>query len=360
MTERVYVHVGPFKTGTTYVQGLLTNNAERLAEAGVLFPRGSWKTQARGVRDLMGKPDVPSTGRSVEGEWQRVVDEVHAWGGPTAVLSNETISKAGPREVKRVLRSLRGLEVHLVYTARDLSRVIPAMWQTGLRSRQDYTWEEYVGAVRDPRTGGPWGERFWQSQDAPDVLGRWSRHLPVEQVHVVTVPRPGSPPELLWQRFCTVPGVDPSGHDLEVERSNVSLGTAEAELLRRVNAAARAAGVGNQPWLKWIRQIATRVLEPAPDKLPFTLPEEDFGWVHERSLGIVDGLRRGGFPVVGDLDELVPVPPDSGTGRHPTAAPEAATLDAAVDAVVLLVAELGEREQQARSGMGGKGRRRHD
>ena len=36
MTERVYLHVGTPKSGTTYLQRVLDHNRERLAAAGVL------------------------------------------------------------------------------------------------------------------------------------------------------------------------------------------------------------------------------------------------------------------------------------------------------------------------------------
>ena len=36
VTQRVYLHVGAPKSGTTYIQGVLEHNRARLADAGVL------------------------------------------------------------------------------------------------------------------------------------------------------------------------------------------------------------------------------------------------------------------------------------------------------------------------------------
>ncbi len=52
---------------------------------------------------------------------------------------------------------------------------------------------------------------------------------------MVTVPPPGSEPELLLRRFCEVVGVDASRLDREVGRLNESVGRTQAELLSRVN-----------------------------------------------------------------------------------------------------------------------------
>ena len=337
MTDRVYLHVGPFKTGTTYVQGLLAANAKQLAEQGVLYPRGSFGRQSRSLRDALGQDAMPANNRAIGGEWQLLADELTAWSGESAVLSHEMLSAARPSAVKQLHRRLAAYEVHVVYTARDLSKVAPAMWQTGLRSQRPDTWAEYVADLRSPSHGGP-GRKFWLSQDAPDVLQRWRKHLPLECLHVVTVPPPGSPRELLWQRFCSVLGVETTGHSLQPRRSNPSLGTAEAELVRRVNVLLHDADIAPRRWLRWSRWLGHE-LEQRNDMARFTLPADELGWLSTRAEKIVEGLRRGGYPVVGDLDELLP-PAAPDPGRHPSDASDAEVLDAAVDAVHRAVLKL--------------------
>jgi hypothetical protein len=337
MTDRVYLHVGPFKTGTTYVQGLLAANARRLAEQGVLYPRGSFGRQSRSLRDALGQESMPGRSRAIAGEWEILADELAAWSGESAVLSHEMLSAARPSSVTQLYRRLAAYDVHVIYTARDLSKVAPAMWQTGLRSQRPDTWAEYVADLRSPTRGGP-GRKFWLSQDAPDVLERWRRHLPLESLHVVTVPPPGSPRELLWQRFCSVLGVDTTGHSLQPRRSNPSLGTAEAELVRRVNVLLHAADIAPRRWLRWSRWLGHE-LEQRSDMAKFALPAQELGWVSVRAREIVEGLARAGYPVVGDLDELLP-PATPDPGRHPSDAADAEVLDAAVDAVHRAVLKL--------------------
>ena len=45
------------------------------------------------------------------------------------------------------------------------------------------------------------GSWFWGAQEIPDILDRWGHDLPPERVHLVTVPPPGGPKQLLWKRF---------------------------------------------------------------------------------------------------------------------------------------------------------------
>ncbi len=350
MTEKVYVHVGPHKTGTTYVQGLLMGNADRLADQGVLFPRRTFRNQGRALREVLKRGSMPATGGDVSGSWGKLAQEMDRWDGRAAVMSHEMVASATPPEIRRLVGALKGYDVHVVYTARDLTRVAPAMWQTGLRSRQPFSWQHYANSLRGTAGDfGPWGERFWTSQDAPATLARWRKHLPTESLHVVTVPKPGSPPELLWQRFCTVLGVDPAGHDLQPPRSNPSLGTAEAELLRQVNERLAGADLDSSTALFWTRWLG-RKLEQRPEKLKYTLPPEDFDWLSARSRRVVDGLQAGGYPVVGDLADLLPVRGDPERDRHPSDAPQDAVLDVAVDALQHLVRELTLHGRAAKPG----------
>lgn len=355
MTERVYLHVGPFKTGTTYLQSLLTANAARLGEQGVLYPGGTFARQSRAIHDALGRESMPSSDRSIAGEWDRLADEMRGWPGTAAVLSQETLSAAERKDVDRLYERIAGPDVHVIYTARDLSRVAPAMWQTSLRSRRTATWAEYVAALRSPnRSSRKAGRHFWRCQDAAAVLDLWRRHVPVENLHVVTVPRSGSPPELLWQRFCQVLEVDTAGHDLQARRANPSLGAAEAELLRRLNSRLAVSDVNPKNWLFGIRWLA-RELEQRPGAVRFALPPEDLSWISARAEKIVAALRTAGYPVVGDLDELLPRPgPDDGrtpgASRDASIASDAEILDAAVDALERAVRHVGENRRRRDGG----------
>jgi hypothetical protein len=356
VTERVYLHVGPFKTGTTYLQGLLTANADRLAEQGVLYPGGTFARQSRAIHDALGRESMPSSDRDIAGQWDRLAAEIRGWPGTAAVLSQETLSAAERKDVAQLYGRIASPDLHVIYTARDLSRVAPAMWQTSLRSRQTATWADYLAALRSPdRFSRKAGRHFWRCQDAAAVLGLWRGHVPVENLHVVTVPRSGSPPELLWQRFCQVLGVDTQDHDLQPDRANPSLGAAEAELLRRLNSRLADTDINPKNWLFGIRWLA-RGLEQRPGAVRFALPPEDISWISSRAENIVRALRAAGYPVVGDLDELLPQPgPDDGRTpgayRDDSIASDAEILDAAVDALERAVRHVGENRRR-RGGSG--------
>ena len=91
MAQRVVLHVGTMKSGTSFLQNVLGENKAELAERGVLVPGRRWRRQVRAVKELIahggpGQPPMP-----VDGVWQQMVEEIRAWPG-TAVISMEYLS----------------------------------------------------------------------------------------------------------------------------------------------------------------------------------------------------------------------------------------------------------------------------
>ncbi len=93
MATKTFLHVGLPKSGTTYLQAVLADNKERLADRSrLLFPGKSWHEQVRAVRDVRGQR---GRGASADdsGAWQSLVDEIAAWDGD-AIISMEWLGGA--------------------------------------------------------------------------------------------------------------------------------------------------------------------------------------------------------------------------------------------------------------------------
>jgi hypothetical protein len=86
----------------------------------------------------------------------------------------------------------------------------------------------------------------------------------------------------------------------------VSIGVAEAELLRRMNPQLRE----RLDWPTYERQVKVGLasrLAARDGSARLAVPLERRDWVNERADQLISGLRKGGYDVVGDLDELRPV-----------------------------------------------------
>ena len=154
----------------------------------------------------------------------------------SVVISDEHLAALTPQQVERAVSALASREVHVVYATRNLARLLPSEWQEYIKHGSKLTFGDWTQKVFNSREKGP-GKWFWSVHDPVDVIDRWSSHVPVEHIHVITLPLPGADKNELWRRFCGVVDVDPSvATEFEVA-GNDSLGVAEAELLRRVNEA---------------------------------------------------------------------------------------------------------------------------
>ena len=52
-TPTIVLHIGAMKTGTSYMQSVLEQDKELLAQRGVYWPGASWKDQRLAVQDLL-------------------------------------------------------------------------------------------------------------------------------------------------------------------------------------------------------------------------------------------------------------------------------------------------------------------
>ncbi len=340
--RRVLVHIGPYKSGTTYLQNILWGNQTLLAKAGVCLPRADWRGQRRAVAALLRRD--PSGPRGGTDRWDALAREVaDAEEAEVAVISVERLCEADSAAVGALVTSLAPATIDVVYTARSLGRVLPGDWQTRIRNRAAPTWADYLASVRDPGDAESYGARFWRQQDPGQSLPPWLEHLPAERVHIVTVPPPGSAPELLWQRFGEVLGLHPDGYDLAVPRSNVSLGGVEAEALRRLTARV-ADRLPLRAYVDVVNHFVARdVLERREQSFRLVLPKGELDWLQPRSAAAIDFLRDGGFSVVGDLAELA-LRPEPGE-RAPDAVQPAEVAAVLSEVLAETVLELGRRQR---------------
>lgn len=336
----VFVHIGGPKTGTTYLQELLWTNRAALRQVGLLYPGRGAAAHFMAAQDLTGHAFHGHQDSRIRGAWPRLVEEVRGWPG-TSVISHEVLALTDPEAISRAHDALAFADVHVIFTARDLARQIPSVWQEDLKNRHALTFRRMLRGLRDDDPDPPFLSRlFWRFQDPVPALARWAAALPPERVHVVTVPPPGADPGLLWERFAATIGLDPRGLELTLPTpANQSMGVVEANLLRRLNV--RLGRDFDWPvYEQWVKAgLAGHVLAARPGKLPLRLPAEQHEWVTQRARRMCAELAAAGYDVVGDLDDLVPSPPEA-PARHPDRATDAELVDAAVHALAALIRTL--------------------
>jgi hypothetical protein len=315
-SPRAVLHVGLPKTGTSFLQGVLRSNAELLERHGVRLPDASkTPSQQLFLAVLYLTERSESWGRSADAghrAWERISADVRRRGG-TTVISSETLCLATDEQIGRILGDLRGVsgdvQVDVVVTVRDPARQVPAEYQEGVKHGRRLSYPKFLDTILSEDGGGAkrhsTRRRFWNAQDPVAVLDRWAAHVGPEHCHVVTCPPPGADPTLLWSRMAKVLGVDEVAVEMPPKEVNTSLGAVQIEVLRRLNR--RVNRQGNERVYGDVvkRLYAGTILRgQAGEKL--RLPVAYAERVRSLASEWVEQLSERGYPVSGDLADLVP------------------------------------------------------
>lgn len=332
MAERVFFHIGAPKSGTTFLQTLMWRNKETLKGLGLLYPgrqRMDHFHATEVVRELTAQDGPNSTA------WDLLCNEIGDWPG-TALITHEFFGAASAVQARQALERLAPADVHLVFTARDYGRQFPAVWQEAVKMRTTTSLDDYVDKVLAGEISGPWG---WSTQDVPAILERWGSTLDPRNVHVVTVPGSGAPRDLLWRRWCQVLQIPPDSCDLDVARSNESLGAAQAAFFLKVKSHIPADLRPGPERHKWLRgYLGHQVLVPQQGDR-FGLRRRHLDELRNIALEEVEILASRGYDVAGDLEELIPSPPATEL-PNPADVADSELVEVAARAVATMTAEV--------------------
>ncbi|MGH3345363.1 MAG: hypothetical protein ACRDO4_00145 [Nocardioides sp.] len=341
MSRRVYLHIGAPKTGTTYLQDRLALNAKALSDHGVHFPTKSPLVspglfQFRAALDLLDQDWGGKAGHA-RGSWDALVRRVKRLNG-TVVISHEILAPATPAKIDRAKQDLAGAELHIVYSARDLARQLPAAWQESIKQGRKWRFGRFV---KKAERGQIW---FARSFDVPSVLGTWGAHVPPEHIHLVTVPQGPTDGDGLWERFCRATGIDPAWGPVESGRSNASLGVVETAVLRQLNVRLDRQSRREAAYDQLIRQMLAEQELVRGDSPRIMLRPEDYDWVEERSRQWLEWIEQAGIDVVGDVTDLLPArPAEDETWRDPDKVKPRARYRVAMEALAAMTNEAAAR-----------------
>lgn len=330
---RAVLHIGAFKTGTTFLQACMKENSEALAYRGVLIP----ERQREALEDLRRIGRGEHNGST--GAWHDLAQQVHAWTGPSAVVSKEGMSGLNEVAVTAAIHALQPMPVRVIYGVRDLKAVIPSQWQTSLRGTgQTWTLEEYVaGVTAELPQDFAAGRSFWKKHDWPTIVARWQQAGPSGGVTLLVTPKQRRDPSLIWRMFAQAAEIDVLGLPVPGP-ARESLGAASTEVVRQVNL--RLAETKMKPK---VRSRARNIVKGdlsyrclaarSSGERRIALPEGLDEWLAETTQRQVEKLSGLDVPVVGDLADLTPAPGQIAGETNPELSADADIRAAADDAV---------------------------
>lgn len=332
------LHIGFRKCGTTAIQAALMRAREPLAAAGICYP-GKHSSHTFAALAVTGRTRgaVARGARSQPmRQWTTLVDEVaRLEPDRRAVLSSEFFDVADEPTIRRIAADLGEDRLHVVVTARPLSKILPSAWQQQVQAGLQRSYGEWLKNVLEGNDTIKTYTTFWERHDHAEVLSRWAGVVGAERVTLIVLDEHDR--ELPYRSFETMLGAPAGILQEEPNRTNRSMSSAEVELIRRVNRTIFTTDVRWSEYNTWIyRGAAHRVLVervPEADEPRTVTPR----WALERasqiSAGFLGRIEELGITVVGDLQRLATLAPPTAPEAI-EAAPTVVPMQVAVEAVL--------------------------
>ncbi|MBM0124423.1 hypothetical protein [Pimelobacter simplex] len=301
------VHIGPYKTGTTAMQGALWEARDALAEHGVAYPGELAHEMNAAMAVALGRVDPGKDVEAFRERWYAMVAAMQAARPRVGVLSSEVYCEATD-DGARTLLDVLGPQTHVVITVRPIVRLLGSQWQQYGQNVPVPSYDDWLRAIlaqaEDP-DGGTVTPSFWQRHRHDRLVERWVRLVGGDRVTVIVVDdrdHRGLP-----AAFEGLLGLPEGLLRPPADKTNRSLTFAEATLMQElVERTSRA------PWTsadhgRFIRFGAARGLQAAP---PDPAAERLLtpGWAVDRALEVGAGMAQrigvSGARVVGDLGLL--------------------------------------------------------
>ncbi len=324
----VYLHVGPVKTGSTYLQQLLWTNRQSLAEQGVFHPCEHDNEMWFATNDIQDGAFIHFDLPEAEGAWRRVRNRALAFNGKS-IMSHEVLGLSTDEHVAKIAASLHRARLHVIVMARGLAALLPSVWQEKVKMVDpDIAWPQFL--EEQVQSGAP-------LTDASLIVDRWLKYVPAERIHVVTVPPRGTDRGLLLGRFADVIGVDVTQWQGTRDATNESLDVVQSELIRRLNQVT-SAFLDIQAQRRLVGRAVLPLMRPTDPNRRRRLPATVRHWVEVETTRRIVSLRESGVVIHGTVDDLTA--PDDGWETEPTEVTDTELLD---EALRLLAASHSDR-----------------
>ncbi|MGW2044484.1 hypothetical protein ACWCPF_04765 [Streptomyces sp. NPDC001858] len=304
------LHIGPHKTGTTSIQGALFAAKEKLPAYGVEFPARS-RHPMQAVLAACARTGMIGDARPTERHWTRLVEQVHASGSRTSVISSEFFADApDDATIERIVEQLGGERVHVLVTVRPLAKIMPSQWQQYVQNGLRMGYEEWLEHMLRKAPYDKPNPSFWRRHRHDRLVERWVRAVGAERVTVVVVDdrdRGG-----LMRTFEALLGLPRNLLQPVPDTANRSLTLAETEMLRSLNKEFRSNGLPDELYSRLVRNGAVihmkNICSPTPRDVKISTPRWAVRAAAEIGARMADRIALTGVQVIGDPRLLSAVP----------------------------------------------------
>ena len=231
MKQKIYLHVGFHKTGTTAIQESLHAHKEELKNLGVVYETNkgkanhqeAWALTERywGWKNRGGKKTPIS-------EWEKRLKVIKSQKA-NSILSSEFFSELNDAQLNRMATDLKDFQVEVIFTIRPLDKILASSYQQYLKYGIKASYDEWLHDIFQNTDESKITPTFWKRHRHELVLDRWAKVFGSQNLHLVVVEE--SEPDFLYNSFNeilqipagTLSGIADSGKNRSLNYSEISL-----------------------------------------------------------------------------------------------------------------------------------------
>jgi hypothetical protein len=138
--QKTILHIGPHKTGSTYLQACFRQYRDALRARGVLVP-AAWEHPGNASQTIL--VAALRDGGDLDGA-KVTMEKIKAEGADTLLLSAEDLSTLGVVQLQRLRDLLGDSPVTIIYYVRRISDLMFSSWQEDVKHATSMTLPEYA------------------------------------------------------------------------------------------------------------------------------------------------------------------------------------------------------------------------
>ena len=306
MAEKIIVHAGFHKTGTTAIQSSFYAATEKLAKAGITYPHTGGKAHHKAVYSFMGKTwgwEDRGGVVATDERWRKFLKSVKR-AKSQVLISSEFLCEFSEEQILKFKKDIDCDDVTIYFTLRPLLKIIPSAYQQHLKIGIKSNYEKWLHSILDHPGVSTITPSFWVRHMHAEVLAKWVKHFGAGNVVLIVVDE--KEPAFIYEKFNELLGLSPGFLVPQKDQdSNRSLTLDEITLLNTVNKKFSK----KRSWHDYetfirngaIKYLTNKVV-PEPDAAKLLTPMWAVDIAREVSAKNVAEIANLGVKIIGDIN----------------------------------------------------------
>jgi hypothetical protein len=227
--KRLVLHIGPHKTGSTYLQLRLFSNVAALHSLGVAYP-------SSGIEPMYGHHKIAKLARHTDpSELNELLAPLSEIDDQILILSSENFDRLKQDAIAKLATALPATRtVSVVFFRRDLTDLLVSTWQESVKHGETLSFHEFV----EPHISRPFSSHILNQCL---ILDRYRDQFGISSIKIVDYDAAIAGGDI-FDSFCRASGSPGLANIGDFVVVNQSMALWEIELLRVLNAFAQYEG----------------------------------------------------------------------------------------------------------------------